>query len=221
MSSFFNLTLDTLPPQNVTLSVNDNALYTVDTSVMAVIATSDTDTTGYQMKIWGSVQNAETENSAPWQTLSDSVNVMLIQGDGVKTVNLRVRDNVWNESAVVSRTIILDMTDPIVTITSGPDLTVISKIIGRDSTEFSFRVNKAFAEYRVRVVPNISSLHTAGAAIGIIGGSVNMNGIGNFAENSEINCTIKGSDLAAAAGTDGTHVIKIFARDLSGRWSVV
>jgi hypothetical protein len=201
--------------------INDGAIYTVKTDVELAISTSDALTTGYQMKIWGDIQGAATEASAPWESYTTIKNILLTTGDGAKVVNLKIRDMVWNESITVTRTIILDTIDPIVTITSGPDLTVISKILGKDTTHFSFRVNENFIEFKVRIVPSIASLVTAGVAIPVTGGSYNMSGTGDFAGDIDINCTLRGADLAAAAGSDGTYIIKVFARDRAGNWSVV
>lgn len=53
MASFFKLVLDTLAPSGVSLSINSGAEYTTSRNVTLAIGTSDSDTTGYQMKIWG------------------------------------------------------------------------------------------------------------------------------------------------------------------------
>lgn len=55
MASFFNLILDTTAPAGVTLSLNDDARYTTSASITAKIGCEDAETTGYQMKIWGGV----------------------------------------------------------------------------------------------------------------------------------------------------------------------
>ena len=49
MASYFNLTLDTTAPGGVTLSINDGALYATSTTITLKIATTDGETTGYQM----------------------------------------------------------------------------------------------------------------------------------------------------------------------------
>ena len=220
MASFINLTLDTLPPQAVTLSINGGALYTNVTAATLTIGTSDTPTTGYQMKIWGGVTSASTEATATWEAFSASKSVTLTAGDSLKTVNIKLRDAVWNESAAVSASITLDMTLPIVTIT-GPDVSVISKITGKSSAAFSFSSNSVFKEYTVRVVPATTSIYSAGTQIPTTGGSTNMSGTSasGFPANTAINCVIQGVDLATAGGSDGVKIIKVFAKDMAGNWS--
>ena len=41
MASYFNLTLDTTAPSGLTVSINDDALYTTSTSVTVKITLSD------------------------------------------------------------------------------------------------------------------------------------------------------------------------------------
>lgn len=98
MASFFNLILDTLAPSGLTLKLNEGATYATSNTVMASIAVEDATTTGYQMKIWGT-KAAETEEKASWETFAASKSLVLANGDGLKTVHIKVRDDVGNESA--------------------------------------------------------------------------------------------------------------------------
>ena len=217
-SSFFNLTLDTLAPSGATLAINGGASYTTSASVALAIGLSDTPTTGYTMKIWG-IAGAETEGEATWEAFANSKSVNLPAGDGLKTVYVAVRDNVHNEAAPVSSSITLDTAVPVVTI-SGPDVDVISKVPGKDTAAFSFVVDKPFTEYTVRVVPATTSLHTAGTQIPMTGGSTNLSGVGDFPAATAINGTITGADLDSVSSGDGEKIIKIFAKDDAGNWSV-
>src|SRR4051812_24174099 len=105
MASNFTLTLDTTGPAGVSIILNGNATYTGTQAVTAAIATSDGVTTGYQMKIWGSVDAAANPNIQPlevnsaWVAYGTSQAVTLSTGDGLKTVNLKIRDDVWNETS--------------------------------------------------------------------------------------------------------------------------
>lgn len=220
MASYFNLTLRTIAPAGASLTINGGAAYTNTTAVTLAIGTSDTPTTGYTMKIWG-INGVATEAAAQWETFAATKSVNLTTGDGLKTVYLKVRDNVYNESAAVSKTITLNTSVPIATIT-GPDVSVISKITGKDTASFSFMVNEAFDEYSVRIVPATTSLHTAGTQIPSKAGSTNMSGTksGGFQANTAINCTIKGADLETASNGDGLKIVKIFAKNMAGSWSV-
>jgi len=221
MASFLNVILDTIAPAGVSLKINDGTAYAVSTAVTLTIGTSDTPVTGYQMKIWG-ISTATTEAAASWETFATSKSVTLPTGDGTKIVYIKVRDSVLNESASVSASVILDTTVPIVTIT-GPDVSTISKAAGANTAAFSFQVGEIFTEYKVKVVPNTSSLQDAGTQIPATAGSTNMSGTNatGYPANTAINCTMNGTDLQTASASDGTKIIKVFVKDVAGNWSVV
>lgn len=219
MASYFNLTLDTLAPSGLTLSINDGALYCTSTSVKLTIGLSDEPTTGYQMKIWG-ISGAATEELASWETYATQKSVTLEAGDGLKTVHIKVRDDVGNESAEVSDDITLNTAVPVVTVT-GPDKTKVSKVSSFDRAKISFTCDVQFEEYKVCVVPQNSSTQDAGATIPTTGGSVNTSGdAGSYPASTPIEVTITGADLESASGGDGVKIIKVFVRNEAGTWSV-
>ena len=127
MASYFNLILDTLAPSGITLSINNGAIYTTTASVQLTIGCSDSDTTGYQMKIWG-INGATTESQASWETFTTSKTVTLPAGDGLKTVYVKVRDDVYNESSAVSAQITVNTSVPTVTV-SAVDVTLHLQLI--------------------------------------------------------------------------------------------
>ena len=219
MASFFNLILDTLAPSGVTLSINNKAQYTTTQEVTLNIATSDSDTTGYQMKIWG-IDGVATESEATWETFATSKTVSLPSGDGLKTVYVKIRDDVYNESSAASAQITLNTTVPSVTIT-GPDVSKVSKVSPKNVATFSFVSDVDFEEYKVKVVPATSSLNDAGTEIGTTNGSTNMSGTsGNYKANTAIQCKINGADLETASSGDGNKIIKVFVKNNAGTWSV-
>lgn len=218
MASYFNLTLDTTSPSGVTLSINGGAEYTTSTAVTLAIGCSDESTTGYQMKIWG-INGAATEDAASWETFQTSKAVTLATGDGQKTVSIKIRDDVHNESATVTDTITLNTTVPTVSV-GNPDVTRISKVEGKNECTFSFSADTAFTEYKVKVVPSINSLQDAGTTIGTTNGSTNMSGTGTYEASNNISCTINGADLEAASAGDGQKIIKVFVKTSVGIWSV-
>ena len=217
MANYFNLTLDTTAPSEVTLAINSGAEYTTSTSVSLAIACSDTDKTGYMMKIWG-IDGKLTENDATWETFASSKTVTLPSGDGLKTVYVKIRDDVYNESTSVSASITLNTAVPGVSIT-GPDVSRISKTSPKDVCSFSFMSDTAFTEYKVKVVSSINALHDSGVLIGTTGGSTNMSGSGTYGADTAINCTIKGSDLETASAGDGEKIVKVFVKTAVGIWS--
>lgn len=218
MASYFNLTLDTLAPAGLTVKVNGDAQYTTSTAVTLTIGVSDSATTGYQMKIWG-INEVADEASAAWETFATSKSVTLTSGDGLKTVYVKVRDDVGNETAAVSDTITLDTATPVVTVT-GPDKPKISKVSGFDKSIFTFMSDVAFVEYKVCVVPTNSSEQNAGTVIPTTGGSINTSGSeGNYPASEAISVTINGTDLATASSGDGVKIVKVFVKTAAGLWS--
>lgn len=218
MASYFNLTLDTLAPQGLTIKLNNGSQYTTSKSVTLGIVLTDASTVGYQMKVWG-VNGAETEADATWETYASSKNITLLNNDGLKTVYVKVRDDVCNETAAVSATITLDTSVPAVTII-GPDVSRISKTAPKNVATFSFTSDVAFTEYKIKVVPSKSSLHDAGILIGTANGSTNMNATGTFKASAVITCKIYGKDLEIASSGDGEKIIKVFVKNAHGTWSV-
>ena len=219
MASYFNLTLDTLAPSGLTLAINDGALYATSTAVKLTIAVEDESTTGYQMKIWG-IDRVADESSASWESFAPSKSVNLTSGDGLKTVYIKVRDDVGNESAQVSDTITLNTAVPVVTIT-GPDKSKISKVSGFNTAIINFTADVEFEEYKVCVVPQSNSTQDAGTLIPTDGGSINTSGSsGEYPASENIQVTITGTYLEAAASGDGVKIVKVFVKTAAGIWSV-
>lgn len=219
MASFFNLTLDTLAPAGLTISLNDNALYTTSTAVTLKTTMTDGDTTGYQMKVWG-IDGVDDEGSAAWETFAAEKSITLPAGDGLKTVHVKVRDDVGNESAEATDDITLNTAVPVVTVT-GPDKTKISKVAGFNAAIINFTVDVEFEEYKVCVVPSTASTQDAGTVIGTAGGSVNTSGAdGGYPAAQNIEVTINGTDLETASGGDGVKIVKVFVKNVAGTWSV-
>ena len=219
MASYFNLTLDTTAPSGLTLAINDGALYATSTAVTLTISVTDGQTTGYQMKIWG-IDGVADEGSASWENYATSKSVNLTAGDGLKTVYIKVRDDVGNESAQVSDTITLNTSVPVVTIT-GPDKSKISKVSGFNQAIINFTADVEFEEYKVCVVPQSNSTQEAGTVIGTTNGSINTSGnAGSYPASENIQVTITGADLEAASSGDGVKIVKVFVKNAAGTWSV-
>ena len=219
MASYFNLTLDTLAPEGLTLAINDGALYTTTTTVKLTVGLTDEATTGYQMKIWG-IDGVAEEAAASWETYASTKSVTLPTGDGLKTVSIKVRDDVGNESEAVTDTITLNTVVPVVTVT-GPDRSRISKVAGYNQAVINFTADVAFAEYKVCVVPASSSTQEAGTVIPTTAGSANTIGsAGNYPAATNIQVTITGADLETVAPGDGAKVVKVFVKNEIGTWSV-
>jgi hypothetical protein len=224
MASTFNLTLDTTAPAGVALDINTGAAYATQQAVTAQPSTSDGSTVGYQMKIWGSVDPAAdpniqaTEAASSWIAFSAAQAVTLLTGDGAKTLNVRIRDDVGNQSASASKSITLDTTVPVATISVAASPTKISKVATFDTTTFQFQADVHIQAWKVKVVPATGSVHTAGTQIPVTGGSSNVTG-GALAATTNQTVTIKGVDLESASAGDGSKIVKVFVQDDAGNWS--
>lgn len=206
MASYFSLTLDTLAPTISAFTINGGATVTTSASVTLNITSAD----AAAMKIWG-INGVASEAAATWETFDSSKSVTLTSGDGSKTVYIKVRDSVYNESSTSSATITLSTAIPTITIT-GPDVSVISEQSGKNIATFSFSSSMALKAWKVKLVPANNSAHDAGTQMGTAGGSTNMTGT-TKAANTSVECKIYGSDLStAASGVDGTYIIKVFGQ---------
>lgn len=216
MAAYFNLTLDTTAPSggSITLAPRTNSV-----NITATIAA----TGASYMKLWGDICASEggtaiAENDASWVAYSTSKALILTGTDGTKTVYIKFKDDVGNESSSVNASTILDTAGATVTIV-GPDVSKISKVAGFNVSSFSFSADEAFTEWSVRVVPATSSIHTAGTEIPTTGGSSNTHGTTETEANAAINVSIYGADLETASSGDGAKIIKVFVKDLTGNWS--
>lgn len=221
MASYFNLTLDTLAPSGLTAKINGDDIYTTTTSVELTLTLTDAVTTGYQMKIWG-IDGVDDEETATWETYAATKSITLPDGDGLKTVSVKVRDSVGNETSAVTDTITLDTAVPTVSIT-GPDKSTISEVDGFDKAVINFMSDIAFVEYKVCVVPATSSTQDAGTVIPTTAGSINTSGTSEdepYEAETNIKVTIDGTDLKTASAGDGVKIVKVFVRNAAGTWSV-
>lgn len=229
MATFTTVTLDTTAPtwDTTPVSINSGAAFTTSQDVTVAISITDGTTTGYQIKVWGSVDTANnasiqaTEGASAWITYTASQAVRLSSADGSKTINVKVRDDVWNETTSQSDTITLDTSAPVPNITVAPSPAKISKVSSKDTTTIGWQVDVVFDEYKIKVVSSSSDAHTAGTLIPTAGGSSNTSGsAGSYPATTTITTTVKGVDLESASAGDGAKIIKVFAKDASGNWSV-
>ena len=229
MASSFNVVLDTTAPGGAALALNGNATATASVDITAALSTTDSPTSGYQIKIWGDVDTAfnasiqATEAASAWITPASfpaNQAVRLATGDGTKTINAKIRDDVWNETTALTKTITLDTTVPTVSITTGPDTTKVSTVAGKRTVNFTFTVGtEAITAWEVAVVANSTSIRGSGTVIGTTNGSTGVSG-GALAANATQAVVLDARDLQAASAGDGTKVVKTFVQDAAGSWSV-
>ncbi|MDI6642390.1 MAG: hypothetical protein QME68_08810, partial [Elusimicrobiota bacterium] len=94
--------LDTTPPSNLSLKINDNANFTNSQYVTLSISASDANL------YWMCFSNDGNAYSA-WETFSTSKTWILSPKDDTKTVYFKVRDGALNVAGPINATIILDM----------------------------------------------------------------------------------------------------------------
>lgn len=227
MASSFNVVLDTTAPAGAALALNGNASYTSSRDITAALSTTDSPTTGYQILIWGDVDPAfnasiqATQGASAWITPASfpaNQAVRLATGDGVKTINVRIRDDVWNETATLTKTITLDTAVPVVSIVTGPDATKISTVAGKRVVNFSFQADRAVTAWEVAVVANSGSVRGSGTVVGTTNGSTGTTG-GALAATTPQAVALDGRDISAASAGDGTKVVKVFTQTAAGTWS--
>lgn len=246
MASYVNITLDTYGPLQPTVKLNGDARRTTTTSVVltTLLNTRENDDPSIlEMKVWGDVVGVPTESDAQWETYTKEKNIVLTSGDGLKEVYVKLRDDVYNESDENVDDITLYTEVPTVTII-GPSVAKISENEGKNVTTFSFVSNKRTKEFKVMVVKNINATHDDATNVLIPAGggskvAVNTNGgemlrlssdsglygkallvSDGYSEGVEFYVTIYGADLAAASPGDGIKIIKVFAKEADGLWSV-
>lgn len=235
MPGTFQLVRDTTGPQGVTLTLDTgNPQFTLDRVVTAIAASTSPDAA--MVKLWGDVDNAAdarvqtTEAASSWIALAN-VDITVAVGDGVKTINCRLRDDVGNTSSAATDTITLDTTAPGVTITAGPTTAAggappkLSEVAGFDDASLTWVVDSDIQAYKLKVVPSTGSDQTQGTQIPTAGGSTNVNVVSDgsvkVAAGTPVTSHVKGVDLGAASAGDGTKQLKVFAQDMAGNWSVL
>lgn len=222
MVNYVEVYLDTTAPATPTLSLDGGSAFASDLLVDCAIGTVE-DTTGYMMKIWGTgidttydLKIQDTEVASDWITYSPTKQIKITDINELKTVNVRLRDQVENISGTTTSTISYDSTKPVVQ-TSLPDVDRISVDTAKNVVNFTFQVDSPFIEYRVKVVNSYGAEEVAGTPIPTAGGSINTSGTGTFDTTlNPINVTIYGADLQTASSGDSTKIIKVFVREFEG-----
>lgn len=138
-----NIYLDTTPPQNPTFIINNGTGSTDNQLVTAHLGHSDRIRSGYQIKIWGSVDTSydpdikATEEASQWVAFSPTRMVKLSQYNGNKNLQAKIRDDVWNETVALNVVVTLTgqpeppVTEPTITIGDAPSFTSVP-ILGQE-----------------------------------------------------------------------------------------
>lgn len=208
----------------------------------AHIGGNDAITSISKYKVWGGITEAATKEEATWHDFVPitgqtymSISLALTTGDGLKTVNVVLADEVGNESQAAVATVTLDTTIPIVEC-SGQDYNKVSyqhtlrkaassvDIEAKycDEMHFNFSADSDIVEWKVCV--NEAGQQPATAVpIGTTYGSINMTGT-NLVANTSVSCMVTGRDFGATSkvdDNDGAYEIIVYVKDEAGNWSAV
>lgn len=222
MASSFKITLDTTAP-SLSAILNGGGAVTSTRKVALALKITDTSRAGYQYKVWGDIGSGVTEEEAAWETYGEAeeklLEVELTSGDGSKTVFVKARDDVWNETSAIEKTVELNTKVPTITITAGPTPSKISKVSGKRTSAFTFKANEAISEWRAEVVSSESDAEGSGTLIPATNGSETSGG--EVAAETNKEGSIDGRDLQTASGADGQKIVKVFGKSkASGLWSI-
>lgn len=220
------LTLDTAPPANPTLRLNDGEAVTGDRSALAYITVDESVDDVSEMMIWGDVDPTgdpdiqPDEGDSSWVAFAGVTPLLLSDTSERKRIYARLRDDVGNETLAFSDYIDLDLDRPVLSITVGFDVEKVSKKAGFDEASFTWEPNVDLSEWEVRVVPYIYSDHTAGVILEDVAGSTNISG-GVALADVPVTTIIKGTDLEIASPGNSPKIVKIFGKSQStSAWSV-
>lgn len=248
MASYFKLTLDTTGPSGVSLQINGDEERTTNTQLTLSIGCDDSDLTDYQMKIWSDALDMPSEANAQWENFSAEKTVEiypeLISGDTV-TIYVKLRDDVWNESVIASDSIVVYTENPVVEIANisrariskipaPSDASIAEKLFPKNTTCIGFAVDKDCDDLRIMVVDNINALYDdpANVLIPVDGDSYiiaadteHLNAsdglrMDSVTANTSYVAYIRGADLETASPGDGIKIVKIFAHETDGNWSI-
>lgn len=219
------LELDTVAPVP-TVEINGGALYSSSKSVKVRIISDSPDVVG--AIIYGDIADSsaygkaseddasKTENIISWVTgdTEATFDVDLDDtADGAKTISVKLIDDVGNVTpTAVSETITLDTKLPIVYQTKITP-SKISLVEGHNAATLVFFADSDITEYKVAVVSDNSV--SADIATALEGCSA----VANYAANTGIKVTVKGTALKAAVVNDGVYTLKVFVKDAAGNWS--
>lgn len=234
MANYIYITLDTAAPGGVAAEAKGGG-DTASRIIPISISCSDQDKTGYEMKIWGTAE-AINEEDANWEPFSETKTVTLADGDGLKTIYVKVRDDVYNESPEASCTVTLFTNVPSVSVSAS--LSKISKIPGKDTTVITCVPDDDVTAFKMVAADSADALYNDKSNISICtaggsffktddfpeitaSGSLEYHGEETVcAAGNSIIFTLKAEDIENASPGDGAKLLKVFVKSAhSGKWS--
>lgn len=223
MASNIQFTLDTQAPATVVLTAPANS----GSLIVAVSgSTTDADTTGYTMKLWGTGVSADavagtTKANAPVLAYTTASKNVTFLAEGSTQLYLAVYDDVGNETVATPATINIITTLPTVTISNisggNADHSKFSTTPPYNVLSFNFVSSMDYQAYAVMRVSTTGSLYASGTAIGTANGSTNVSGAGTVTAGTSKTVTINMLDLPTQVNEN--KILKVFVQNLGGNWS--
>lgn len=103
-----------------------------------------------------------------------------------------------------------DSTPPGAINITGITTSKISRVVGKDSLDFTVSADEAFVEYQIRRVSSSADPITAGSLLEQA----------TIPSTTSYSMNITDDELIAAAGVEGSNTLKVFVRDAAGNWSL-
>jgi hypothetical protein len=146
-----SILVDTTPPSQTVLGINDGAGFTKKTSVaLAITAADPSPGTGPADMAFSNDGTAWT----PWEPYKTQRAYDLLAGDGLKTVRAKVRDRAGNAGAPANASIILDTTPPATTLLRTPPVSEATNFsVGWMAVDALSGVRGFLVEYRLNDGP--------------------------------------------------------------------
>ncbi len=122
-----NITLDTIAPTSLTISIESGQTYTNSTTVTLTLSANN----ATKMQI----SNYSNFTGAAWESYSTSKNWSILDGNGTRTVYFKAKDTAGNIATAVNDTIILDKKAPAISSVSSSGVSTSSATITWDTDE--------------------------------------------------------------------------------------
>ena len=221
MANDINVIVDTTAPEAPVIDIDGaGVIYTANQAGFLDLQV-DADTA--EILIFGDVDPAADANIQLTQDASkiipavNQVPITLSAGDGKKVINVISYDKVGNYSSAIAAEIYLVTKLATITV-ADQNAAVISLQPGDDAVSFDFTADVDIAAWTVAIVGDENATFDQAIVIPNTYGSV-VSGTAVIA-GVVANVAVRTEDIEAANAGDGNKIIKVFAQNMAGTWSV-
>jgi hypothetical protein len=212
---FEDATLNGSPTSSTTPAGSTVTTTGADRLVLAVAQVDDdpAPSSGFPPSGWDEVTSQRSTTGGDYSILAISKEAASAGDVAGATIATLPGADYWRTLTVAVLPVAVDTTPPVVDVTAGPTPARISAVSGFDESDFTFEVDEACDAWEVRAVGDSSDPRDTGDPLVLTGGAI--------AADTPVPATVTYADLddAGVAGTDGTKILKVYARDAAGNWS--